>query len=149
MKGNLTDLANRRSPPAETVRCTGIEDGEENHDASDGHGRIQRRTECEVILGPPGMQALTDEKVKDQPDHGPAAIVGPRRGREVLQPAQEQGDVDTALQGVVVVVVVAGAALEEVDGDGQNGADEEEVPEGVVADAAGEEVAPGADGTPD
>jgi hypothetical protein len=62
----------------------------------------------------------TDDIVKDEADDGPGDVIDSRAGRDTTDTSEEDGDVDIAEEGERV------AAGEEVEGDGEESADEEE-----------------------
>lgn len=137
-------LVHVRPPPGEVVRAARVKHREEDEDASDGDRAVERRAEDKVVPLPPVVLAPADPEAEDQADDGPAAVVRARRGGDVVEAAEEEGDVDLAEPAGLREDVLP----QEPDGDGQQGAEEEEPEEGVVEGARGEEAA-GPDGAPD
>lgn len=126
-----------RTPPLKLFRDTSVEKGKEDDDAGDGDRAVQRGAKHEVIAPPPVPLPPLNDEPKKQTHDGPAAIVGPGRGRDEIKTTHEQRHVD--------LFQPRGAreeALpEHVDDDRQRGADEEEPQQVPVHGALGEEAA--------
>lgn len=116
-----TYLINLRPPPTKPLTSPTKINRKENHHPSNRHRRIQRRTQHKIILIPPPPHPPPNPPPKRQSHNSPTAITRPRRRRKVIQPAQKQRDMNSPPEGIRV------AAFEEVDGDGEDSANDEEV----------------------
>lgn len=81
---DIAYLVHFRSPPFQILRCSGIEDGEEDDNAGNRNRAIERRAQDKIIPLPPRRVLPLHKKSKKQPDNCPAAVVGPRRRRNVV-----------------------------------------------------------------
>lgn len=115
--------------------------GEEEKQRAKGQAQIQAARGEKVEARPPPEVALLDPKLKDEAYDAPGKVVERGGGRDGPRAAKDDGG-DEVLGGR------GGPALgPEVDGDGGEGAEEEEGEEAGV-DAAGGEDAGRADETP-
>lgn len=131
------------TPPRKLLGGTGVENGKEDDDAGNGDGAVEGGREDEVVATPPFAGTALHEEAEKQADDGPTAVVGARGRRDVVEAAEEQRHVDLGEPGDVG----KDAPPQEVDDDGESGAEEGEVHEGPVERPLGQE-APGAQRTP-
>ena len=114
------------APPVEDDAAVGVLEREEDEDRAEGDADVEAGGEDVVEAEPPAEVVAADEPLEEGADHRPGGVVDARRGRELREPCEADGDVDVPPEGGRV------AAREEVEGDGEERADEEEVEDPVV-----------------
>lgn len=128
------------APPVE--HAVAVLQGKENDDGCEGDGDLEAGSQGQSVLLPPGRVAVLDVHVEDVAHDDSRAEVAVVVRREVEGASQDDGNVNVAQDAV------GESPGEEVEGDGQEGA-QEEAPEGGMVGTAIAEHALGADGTPD
>lgn len=123
-----TYLVNVGSPPFKVLACTGEEYREEDEYPSDTHRRVQSRAENKIVFAPPSVEMLANDQGKKQTEDCPTAIVHASRRRQEIQAAHEERNVNSLPQRVGV------SAAQDVNGDRENGANEEKIEKSGIPD---------------
>ena len=119
-------LPNCVAPPVQVEAALGILEDEEHKHHAHRDADVEAGGEDVVEAEPPAEVVPTHEPLEERADHRERGVADARRGRELREPGEADGDVDVAPDGHRV------AAGEQVEGDGEERADEEEVEKGVV-----------------
>ena len=114
------------APPVEVDAPVRVLEREEDEDAADGDADVETGGEDVVEAEPPPEVEAAHEPLEERADHRPRRVVDAGRGRELREPRKADWDVDVAPERGRV------PPRKDVEGDGQERADEEEVEDPVV-----------------
>lgn len=77
------------TPPFKGFRSTSVEERKEDDNTGNGDRAIQGRAEHKVVPSPPDRLPPLDKQAKQQAHNRPTPVVCARRGRDVIETAQE------------------------------------------------------------
>ena len=127
--------------PLKADICTEVQ-REEDDDTRNGRSRIKTGGKDIIVSHPPSEGFSPDDKIEDEANEKPGDVVETGGWRDGAETGEADWDGDVAPDGKRI------AASEEVEGEGKDRSDEEEVEQSAVGSSWAEE-SPGTNSTPD